>query len=123
MFAERGCKKLFLVDISVTGLAATKDLIDKASPGAQVAIYEGNIGEEDSVQSMVDECIKVFGRLDFACNNAGVGSQAIKTIETTTEYYDKIAHVNERGVSNPFPACTRLSKANPLMYLDLSLPE
>jgi NAD(P)-dependent dehydrogenase (short-subunit alcohol dehydrogenase family) len=39
-----------------------------------------------------------FGRLDYACNNAGIEGQQGPTGETTLENFDRVININLRGV-------------------------
>lgn len=70
---------------------------DGLSPN--IELFEGNVADESCVKAMVDRCIAVFGRVDIACNNAGVsGSSAARTHDATIEEFDFVCSVNERGV-------------------------
>jgi NAD(P)-dependent dehydrogenase (short-subunit alcohol dehydrogenase family) len=81
------------------GLERTQEMVRQASPSVDVALCRTNITAEDEVKSMVAECVKAYGRIDFASNNAGVGTTNSKTADTTVEMYDRICAVNEKGVS------------------------
>lgn len=96
VFAERGCRKLFLVDLSEGGLAATKKIVQTIAPDADITLHRADIADETAVKATVAACVAAFGRIDFACNNAGVGTTSVRTADTTTEMYDKICRVNER---------------------------
>jgi NADP-dependent 3-hydroxy acid dehydrogenase YdfG len=47
---------------------------------------------------MVEACVKTFGRLDFAANNAGIGLGGTRTHETDVALLEKLYKVNEKGV-------------------------
>lgn len=98
LLAERGCTKLVLADIAQEGLAATKGLIEKATPNCQVVVQVTDVSNEDSVIQMVDQCVKSFGRLDFAINCAGVARGSVKTTDTTLKDFELLCNVNEKGV-------------------------
>jgi len=97
-FAEKGCKKLFLVDLSQKGLEETQHLVKEVSPSAETALHITNVTISSEVEGMVTACVSTFGRLDFAMNNAGIALAGVRTSETTTDMYDKMAAVNEKGV-------------------------
>lgn len=101
-FALSGCQKLFLVDLLLSKLENTKALIQKARPNSQVELYVGNISDELNVRGMIDRCTEIFGRLDIACNNAGVSGTSMRTHEATVETFDAVCAVNERGVRHRF---------------------
>jgi NAD(P)-dependent dehydrogenase (short-subunit alcohol dehydrogenase family) len=100
LFALNGCQKLFLVDLSRSKLEKTVALIesDGLQP-PQIEIFDGSVADESTVKDMVDRCVKVFGRIDIACNNAGVSSKTVRTHEATMADFDFTCSVNERGVS------------------------
>lgn len=102
-FALRGCKKLFLVDISPRGLEQTEALIQEKAPSVQISLCQTDITKEDEVARMVKKCVEQYGRIDFASNNAGIASGNTKTADMTMDAFDKICDVNERGVCNDCP--------------------
>lgn len=75
-------------------------LIKSDGLDAQVELYAGSVADEAVVKGMVDRCVEVFGRIDIACNNAGVSSAAARTHEATIADFDFTCSVNERGVSH-----------------------
>ena len=66
-------------------------------------IYAGNVSDEVSVKGMVSHCVEVFGRIDIACNNAGVSGTSSRTSEASMKDFDFVCSVNERGVSDSNP--------------------
>lgn len=106
-FATHGCSKLFLVDLNEKGLQETEQLVRKATsiPTAtssdtdvDIVLHKTNVSVETEVENMVQTCMRRFGRIDFAVNNAGIGLGGLKTAETSTEMMDKLYSVNEKGV-------------------------
>jgi NAD(P)-dependent dehydrogenase (short-subunit alcohol dehydrogenase family) len=47
---------------------------------------------------MVDECVRQFGRIDFACNNAGMVTGAALTHEMDIDAFGRMIDVNTIGV-------------------------
>ncbi|EXJ56174.1 hypothetical protein A1O7_09105 [Cladophialophora yegresii CBS 114405] len=97
-FALHGCRKLFLVDISLPGLQQTKGMLEKNQAHAQVELYQGNVAEENSVKRMVAQCVEVYSRLDIACNNAGISGGSARTSDLAVEDFDRLCSVNQLGV-------------------------
>ncbi|ETI21718.1 hypothetical protein G647_08065 [Cladophialophora carrionii CBS 160.54] len=97
-FALHGCRKLFLVDISLSGLQQTREMLEKDQPLAQVELYQGNVAEESSVKRMVSQCVELYGRLDVACNNAGISGGSARTSDLAVEDFDRLCSVNQLGV-------------------------
>lgn len=85
--------------MSINGLEKTKSLIQDDGLGPKIELHQANITVEDSVREMVESCIRLFGRLDIAINNAGIAGSSTKTADQSVEEYDRVCNVNERGVS------------------------
>lgn len=90
---------MFLADINLGALEKTQALIQKIKPEAKVTLYEGNVGDKTSAQNMIAKCIEAYGRLDFACNNAGIGANNTKTGDLSVEAFDRVCSINTKGVS------------------------
>lgn len=80
------------------GLLTTQELVKKGFPEAKIVLHEADVSDEASVRGMVNKCVEVFGRLDLACNNAGVGTSNVKTTDMDVAMFDRICNVNEKGV-------------------------
>jgi NAD(P)-dependent dehydrogenase (short-subunit alcohol dehydrogenase family) len=87
-----------MVDLVESGLRETQSMIMEISPHAKTTLYKADISDEDSVKAMISKCVETYGRLDFACNNAGIAMGNISTTETDLKTFDKIHNVNFRGV-------------------------
>lgn len=65
----------------------------------QTAIYiPCDVSKENDVKQMMDQIIKVFGRLDAAFNNAGIQSPSTNIADLTSDEYDRILDINLKGV-------------------------
>ncbi|KAJ5633482.1 hypothetical protein N7490_009821 [Penicillium lividum] len=95
--ASNGCKKLFLADISATGFEATKAAVKEVASDAVVVTFVCDISDEQSVIAMVDECVRQFGRIDFACNNAGMIAGSALTHEMEVDAFERMINVNAIG--------------------------
>ena len=83
----------------MAGLEKTKDLVLGADESAKVALHMTDVSKEPEVKAMVQSCVKNFGRIDCAMNNAGVAKGGSRTTETSLEIYDWMVSINEKGVS------------------------
>lgn len=53
---------------------------------------------EKDVKAMVEKTVEVFGKLDYAYNNAGIQSPITDTADLTTKEYDNVMDINLRGI-------------------------
>lgn len=71
----------------------------EADGGKAVYVY-ADVTNPDSVKAMIDETIRLFGRIDVLFNNAGIsGVGALHEVEP--DVWDKIMSVNIKGVYLP----------------------
>ena len=56
-----------------------------------------DVTSEASVVSLMQQVRERFGRIDALVNNAGIGEQAVMTLEQTVEAFDRILAVHLRG--------------------------
>lgn len=85
--------------MSRSKLGKTVDLIESDGAHPRVELYEGSVADEASVKGMIERCAGVFGRIDIACNIAGVSGTTARTHESSIADFDFVCSVNERGVS------------------------
>jgi len=97
-FARHGCRKFVLADVSEEGMKETDRLVQEIDQSAQVKIQITDVSNSASVQEMVACGVNTFGRIDFSCHNAGLGQGGTKTADMTSQYYDRLCNVNEKGV-------------------------
>lgn len=57
-----------------------------------------DVSKENDVKQMMDQIIKVFGRLDAAFNNADIQSPSTNIADLTSDEYDRILDINLKGV-------------------------
>jgi len=94
-FAAEGAN-VVVADLVQEKCGNTVDLIEKA--GGQALAAAVNIADEDSVKNLLTTIIDKHGKLDHACNNAGVlGSMDSLTADYAVDTFDKVIGVNLRG--------------------------
>ena len=91
-FAQQGAK-VVVADISQAGADETAALI-----GENAIVFQLDVADEHSCQSMVDKTIDVYGRLDIVFNNAGIPGVRACTADQTTEEWKRVIDVNLNGV-------------------------
>lgn len=94
-FAREGAQ-VVAAGLSEADLLETVHLIEQAG-GCAIAI-RCDVAQEHEVEAAVGRAIQVFGRLDFAFNNAGIEQPIIAAADLSTQDWDRILAVNLRGV-------------------------
>jgi len=68
------------------------------SPNQQFSPLQGDIGRGDQRRSLVENCLKAFGRIDALVNNAGVGPEKrVDLMKMSEESYDRVMDTNLAG--------------------------
>ena len=96
LFAREGARVL-CVDHNPASAAETAEIV--AAEGGESAIFEADVTSEAQVAASVQECARLWGRLDILHNNVGIsvaGGDAEVT-EITEEAFDRVMTVNLRG--------------------------
>jgi NAD(P)-dependent dehydrogenase (short-subunit alcohol dehydrogenase family) len=95
VFAAAGAK-LVVADISQAGLDETVKVV--RADGFDAVAVVVDVGSEESVQQLVAQTVKAFGRLDGAFNNAGVEGASKPLTELTLAEWDRAIRVDLTGV-------------------------
>jgi NAD(P)-dependent dehydrogenase (short-subunit alcohol dehydrogenase family) len=67
--------------------------------GGRTLFVKADLSRFDDAERMVSSVVHAFGRLDIACNNAGIEGDVFKpTAEATEENYRRVFDVNVMGV-------------------------
>ncbi len=88
--------KVMVSDINEESAKETVRLIQEAGGTADYFIC--NVASEEQVQALVAKTVEVFGKLDFAHNNAGIGAEQGPILKTSSEGFDRVMKVNVYGL-------------------------
>lgn len=69
----------------------------KSFEGKLVA-YAADVTDKEKVEGMIDEAIKLFGKLDILVNNAGIMDDMSAIGDVRDEMYDKVFDINVKSV-------------------------
>jgi meso-butanediol dehydrogenase/(S,S)-butanediol dehydrogenase/diacetyl reductase len=92
--AEEGAS-VFCVDLQVTGLQETAQLIRDA--GGVAEVHQCDVTSEEQVSNCVVRCVEVFGQLDHVSNMAGI-LRFDHFHELTLADFEQVMRVNVTGV-------------------------
>jgi NAD(P)-dependent dehydrogenase (short-subunit alcohol dehydrogenase family) len=88
--------KVVVSDVDVEGGKETVNLIKQE--GGEAFFVKADVSKPEDCQTMVTETVKNYGRLDFACNNAGIPGEENLIADYTIEGWQKLIAVNLSGV-------------------------
>jgi NAD(P)-dependent dehydrogenase (short-subunit alcohol dehydrogenase family) len=95
-FAHEGAN-VVVGDINENGGKETVHLVQQA--GVKGLFVRCDVSKGEEVKDMVGRTVKEFGRLDFACNDAGIHQPLPEPLTDVDEdMWDKIIAVNLKGV-------------------------
>src|SRR5437868_7199575 len=95
-FAREGAS-VVVADVSEQGNQETVRLIE--AQGGRALAVRCDVARAEDVKAALDKTVEVFGRLDFAFNNAGVEQKKLApTAELDEEEWDRIINIDLRGV-------------------------
>lgn len=100
VFAAKGAKVLVTTGSNVKGGEETVRLIKEA--GGEASFFRCDVSRSDEVEAAVNECVRLYGRLDYAFNNAGFGPDGRRwpltpIAEYPEDLWDRMIDVNLKG--------------------------
>ncbi len=93
-FASEGAK-VVASDVNVKGGEETVEMIKKA--GGEAVFVKSDISQSADVKALIAETVKAYGRLDCACNIAGILGTMGPFTDQTEDDFDRVIAVNLRG--------------------------
>ncbi len=101
VFAREGARVVVTDGINLEGGQETVRIIREA--GGEATFIKCDVTVEDEVAAMVEQTVALYGSLDFAYNNAGIGPDGVRVpiepiMESSTELWGRQLDVNLTGV-------------------------
>lgn len=94
-FAKKGAK-VVIVGRTKEKIEETQEMVRDL--GGEAIAVQANVSVDEQVRKTMQTTIDQYGRLDFACNAAGIGGKLAPTADVTEEDFDTILAVNLKGV-------------------------
>lgn len=96
LFARRGAA-VIVADVDADGGQETVARI--ATSGGTAAFVGTDVSDPEACEALAEAAVERFGRLDIACNNAGIGGEQAPTADYPLEAWHRVLDVN---LSGPF---------------------
>ena len=94
-FAELGAK-VIVADIVAEGGNETVRLIREA--GGEATFVKTDVSQAKEVEALVSSTVEIYGRLDYAHNNAGIEGSQAPTADYSEADFDRVISINLKGV-------------------------
>lgn len=95
-FYAREGAKVVVSDVDVQGGKETVEMI--SSDGGEATFIEADVSRPEDCENLVKSTVDRFGRLDIACNNAGIAGEQKPTADYSIEGWQKLISINLSGV-------------------------
>lgn len=95
LFVEEGASVLIADRNSEAGEALANELQEQ---GHNCHFYLADITSETTVKAMVEKAVELFGRLDCAVNNAGIGGEPQPIDEMSLQNWQQVMDINLTSV-------------------------
>jgi len=96
VFYAREGAKVVVSDINEAGGQETVGLIQAAS--GEAFFIKTDVANPEDCETLVSKTVEKYGRLDFACNNAGIGGEQNLTADYSVEGWQQVISINLSGV-------------------------
>lgn len=93
-FASEGAK-VVVSDIAIEGGKETVAMIKAA--GGEAIFVAADISKPAEVAALIAKTVETYGRLDCACNNAGIEGKIAPFVDQPDENFDTIMAINAKG--------------------------
>src|SRR5690606_23952477 len=93
-YARQGAN-VVVSDINETGGNETIELIKKEN--GKATFFKADTSKPEDNEALVNFAVREFGRLDVACNNAGIGGELNLTGDYSLESWKQVQDINLNG--------------------------
>ena len=95
VFAREGAK-VVVTDIDIEAGQQTVDIIKKQ--GGIAIFVKADVTQSSQVEKLINRVVEVYGRLDCACNNAGIPGLRVPLIEFPEDQWNLVIDTDLKGV-------------------------
>lgn len=95
LYAQAGAK-VIVSDVDNQGGAETVRLITDA--GGKASFIQADVSDPAACERLVQGSLTQYGRLDYSCNNAGIGGEQNATADYSIDGWLKVIGINLSGI-------------------------
>lgn len=95
LFSRNGAK-VVVSDVSVKEGEKVSSLIQK--DGGEALFVKADVSKPEECQALVEQTVNHFGRLDYACNAAGISGEQNLVADHSIDGWHKVIEINLSGV-------------------------
>lgn len=95
LYAEHGAR-VVVSDVNDAGGQETVNLIKK--DGGEAIYVHTDVSQPEECKNLVNQALARYNRVDFACNNAGIGGELNPVARMSIEGWEKTICINLSGV-------------------------
>ncbi len=96
VWAREGAR-VVVSDMNRAGGEETVGLV--LAQGGEAIFLAADVGQAKDAQSLVEQTVAHYGRLDVACNNAGIGGPSAPIADYPLDGWAQVININRSGVS------------------------
>jgi NAD(P)-dependent dehydrogenase (short-subunit alcohol dehydrogenase family) len=94
-YADAGAR-VVVSDVDEEGGGETVRLIQEG--GGEATFVRADVSDPEACEALVRRAVEAYGRLDIACNNAGIGGEQAPTADYPVEGWQRVLGINLSGV-------------------------
>lgn len=94
-YAREGAR-VVVSDMNAAGGEETVRLVRQA--GGDALFAQCDVAQPEDCRALVERAVAAYGRLDIACNNAGIAGDSAPTAEYPVEAWQRVIAINLSGV-------------------------
>lgn len=94
-FASKGAS-VIVVDVDAEGGEETVQLANEMD--GEATFIKADVSQANEVKNVVNQTVEIYGRMDYAHNNAGIDGARALTADYLEENWDRVIGINLKGV-------------------------
>ena len=94
LFAQEGAKVVVSGRTEDAGQSVAREI---NASGGEATFIRADVSKAEDVSNLVEETVRIYGKLDVLFNNAGIGSNG-KVADESEEMWDRVMDVNLKSV-------------------------